>query len=71
MKLNEAGWDRLLRVIVGLFLLSMLLWVEGKVKYVGLVGFVPLITGIVGWCPLYSLLGISTCRLKGAEEKKT
>ncbi len=60
MKVNEATWDRVLRVIVGLFLLSLLFWVEDNSKYWGLLGFLPLITGLVGYCPAYSLFKIST-----------
>jgi hypothetical protein len=60
MKVNEATWDRVLRVIVGLFLLSLLFWVEGNGKYWGLIGLLPLITGLVGYCPGYSLFKFST-----------
>jgi hypothetical protein len=60
MKVNEATWDRVLRVIVGLFLLSLLFWVEGNSKYWGLIGLLPLITGLVGYCPAYSLFKFST-----------
>ncbi|CUT02748.1 YgaP family membrane protein [Candidatus Chrysopegis kryptomonas] len=60
MKVNEATWDRVLRVIVGLFILSLLFWVEGNSKYWGLIGLLPLITGLVGYCPAYSLFKFST-----------
>lgn len=63
MKVNEAGWDRILRVIIGLVLLY-LGWGGVVTGSAGLVlkvlGFVPLITGLIGWCPLYSLLRVST-----------
>ncbi|MCS7228614.1 MAG: DUF2892 domain-containing protein [Candidatus Kryptonium sp.] len=62
MKVNEATWDRILRVIIGLFLLSFLFWMEGSSKYWGLIGLVPLITGLIGYCPAYSLFKISTRR---------
>ena len=62
---NEAGWDRALRVMLGLVLLYL-----GWAGVVGgtlgailkVVGFLPLFTGIVGWCALYSVLGITTSR---------
>jgi Inner membrane protein YgaP-like, transmembrane domain len=62
-RINEAPWDRALRVIVGLAMLYL-----GWAGVVGgalgtvfkVLGFVPLITGIVGWCPAYSLFGVST-----------
>jgi len=59
MLTNEAGWDRALRVIVGLALLAMV--VVGPQSWWGLVGLVPLLTGALGHCPLYQLLGLSTC----------
>lgn len=56
---NEGSVDRGLRVVVGLSLLS--LTVVGPQTLWGLVGLVPLLTGTVGFCPLYRLLGINTC----------
>jgi xanthine/uracil permease len=56
---NEAGWDRAARVIIGLIVLS--LTVVGPKTMWGLVGLVPIVTGLIGSCPLYSLFGISTC----------
>ncbi|MBA3069491.1 MAG: DUF2892 domain-containing protein [Hyphomonas sp.] len=61
-KTNEGTIDRALRVIVGLVLIS-LVFVGPKAVW-GWVGLVPLITGLVGTCPVYSLLGISTCPMK-------
>ncbi len=62
MKTNEGGIDRALRVIVGLAVLS-LAFVGPKTPW-GYVGLVPLLTGLVGFCPLYALLGINTCPAK-------
>ena len=62
MKPNEGSLDRLLRVIVGVVLLA-LVFVGPKTAW-GWVGVVPLLTGIVGFCPLYRLVGIDTCRLR-------
>ena len=56
---NESNQDRALRVIIGLALLS--LTVIGPHTLLGLVGLVPLATGIAGRCPLYSVLGFSSC----------
>ena len=55
---NEAGWDRGLRVVLGLGLLS--LTVIGPHTLWGLVGFVPVATGFWGFCPLYRLVGLGT-----------
>ncbi|MBI1396167.1 MAG: DUF2892 domain-containing protein [Betaproteobacteria bacterium] len=61
MKANVGGVDRALRIVLGLGLLSMFFLAEGTLKYVGLVGIIPLLTGLVRFCPLYSLIGASTC----------
>jgi hypothetical protein len=55
---NEATWDRALRVIVGLGVLSLI--VVGPQTLWGLLGLVPLTTGLVGYCPLYQVVGLST-----------
>ena len=59
MTLNEAPWDRILRITIGIALLSLTL-VEPR-TYCGLLGLVPLVTGTLGVCPLYRVLGVSTC----------
>jgi hypothetical protein len=56
---NEATLDRIIRVVIGIALLS--LTVAGPKTMIGLVGIVPIVTGLVGFCPLYRLMGISTC----------
>jgi len=64
MKTNEGKIDRIVRVIIGLALLSLLLILEGNIKYIGLIGLIPLITGAVGFCPLYTIFKISTVKKK-------
>lgn len=64
MKLNEGALDRILRVVVGAGLLSLVF--IGPHTPWGYVGIVPLATGLVGFCPLYSLLGINTCGVRKA-----
>lgn len=59
MQINEATWDRAARVALGLALLSLTL--IGPRTLWGLVGLVPLITGAIGFCPIYRLAGMSTC----------
>ena len=59
---NEGKVDRILRVIVGAAVLSLVF--VGPQTAWGWVGLVPLVTGLVGNCPVYSLLGINTCGLK-------
>lgn len=58
---NEGTADRALRVALGLVLLALA--VTGKGVW-GYIGIVPLLTGIMGSCPLYSILGINTCSLR-------
>ena len=58
---NEGTLDRGLRVILGLGLLS--LTVIGPITAWGYVGLVPLLTGVLGFCPLYKLFGLNTCPL--------
>lgn len=60
IKRNEGSADRIIRIGLGIALLS-LVFIGPKTLW-GLIGLVPLLTGIVGMCPLYSLFGISTCR---------
>jgi hypothetical protein len=57
---NEHIVDRTLRVILGLVLLS-LVFIGPRTAW-GLIGLLPLFTGLVGSCPVYRLLGISTCK---------
>ena len=58
MKVNEGGLDRLLRVLVGIAILT-LVFVGPQTPWAWL-GLVPLLTGIVGFCPLYALLRLNT-----------
>jgi hypothetical protein len=60
---NEGTLDRVLRVGAGLAILSLTL--VGPQSLWGLFGLVPLATGLVGYCPLYSVLGIRTCEAQG------
>jgi hypothetical protein len=59
---NEGNLDRILRVIVGAAVISLVF--VGPQSAWGWVGLVPLITGLVGNCPVYSLLGVNTCGIK-------
>ena len=61
MKKNIGSIDQFTRVAVGVVLLALVLVLEGTARWWGLVGLVPLLTGLLGRCPLYSVFGISTC----------
>jgi len=64
MPRNVGGIDRLLRIVVGLVLLSLIFFIQGPARWWGLVGLVPLLTGLFQVCPLYSVFGINTCPLR-------
>lgn len=63
MKRNIGTIDRALRIAVGLVLVALA--ATGTVGLWGWIGVVPLVTGLAGWCPAYSLLGIDSWRLRG------
>jgi hypothetical protein len=66
MKANVGGVDKVLRIVVGILLLALIFLIDGPAKWWGLVGLLPLGTGLFGFCPLYAVLGFSTC----PQEKK-
>lgn len=66
MKANVGGIDKLLRILAGIVLLALtfVLKDEGGLWMWGLIGIVPLATGLMGWCPFYPLLGLNSCPSK-------
>jgi hypothetical protein len=62
MTTNEGTLDRALRVIAGLVLIALTL--TGSIGLWGWTGLLPIATGLIGWCPAYTLLGINTCPAK-------
>ncbi|MDP2417774.1 MAG: DUF2892 domain-containing protein [Hydrogenophaga sp.] len=62
MTKNVGTIDRTIRIIVGLALIAAA--ASGTVGLWGYVGVVPLLTGLMGWCPPYKLLGFNTCSMK-------
>jgi hypothetical protein len=63
MKVNVGTVDRVTRITLGLALLSLLIERNDPFWWVGLIGIILLLTGITSHCPLYSLLGITSCPL--------
>ena len=68
MKVNVGSVDRILRIVVGLGLLALVFVLDGNARYWGLVGLLPLATGLFRFCPAYALFGLDTCPMerKGA-----
>ena len=62
MKANVGGIDRILRIVVGLVLITLA--ATGTVGVWGWIGVVPLLTGLIRWCPVYPLLGMNSCPMK-------
>lgn len=62
MKCNIGTTDKIVRVITGLIVIAVGCYLN---TWWGLIGLLPIFTSIIGWCGLYTLLGISTCKIKG------
>jgi hypothetical protein len=62
MKANVGGPDKIIRVAAGVALIAFTLL--GIIGVWGWIGLVPLLTGLFNFCPLYTLLGVNTCKLK-------
>lgn len=62
MNSNVGGIDRVVRVVAGVMLIALTLM--GTIGVWGWVGIVPIVTGALGFCPLYTVLGFSTCPAK-------
>jgi hypothetical protein len=67
---NEAGWDRALRILlgIGMIYLGWFVLEDGLLgATLKIFGFIPLLTGLLGWCPFYSLLGTATKGLRRSD----
>ncbi len=67
MEHNVGTADRVIRIIIGIVLLGLVFVVDSPARWFGLIGLVPLMTAMMGWCPLYTLLGVRTCPLRQDE----
>ena len=61
MNKNVGEIDKLLRMVVGLIIMALGI-INGSL--LGLIGLIPLLTGVISWCPLYLALKISTCSIE-------
>lgn len=64
MKENVGSTDRVIRLIIGIVLLSLLFILDGGAKYFGLIGIIPIFTALFKYCPLYTVFGINTSKTK-------
>ncbi|MBK7331982.1 MAG: DUF2892 domain-containing protein [Betaproteobacteria bacterium] len=64
MEVNVGGVDRTIRIILGIVILSLVFILEGNARWWGLIGIVPIATGLLRWCPAYLPFGIKTCATK-------
>lgn len=65
MTRNVGGIDRILRIVIGLALIAgFFMNPDASLRWLYLIGILPLLTGLLGTCGLYSLLGINTCGIR-------
>lgn len=64
MEKNIGNLDKVLRVVVGIALLSLIFILKGDARWWGLIGIAPILTVVLGWCPAYTLLDVSTSKTK-------
>lgn len=66
MNKNVGKTDQIIRFVIALAFFSLFFVLTMPMKLLGLIGVVPLLTAIFGFCPLYKLLGMDTCRIKSS-----
>jgi hypothetical protein len=69
MTRNVGNIERIVRVLAGLGILSLVYFLEGNARWWGLLGIVPIATGALGYCPPYAWMGISTCSKEEAAQQ--
>ena len=61
MEKNVGGIDKVVRIVLGLVIIGLGIYFK---NWLGIIGVVVLLTGLIGWCGFYSLVGINTCKIK-------
>jgi hypothetical protein len=56
--------DKAVRILIGVVLLSLVFYLEGDIRWFGLIGIIPILTVVIGWCPGWAVLGINTTKTK-------
>lgn len=64
MKANVGSVDKAVRLVVALVFFSLYFVLDGNLRFLSLIGLIPLLTTLVSWCPLYALSGLNTCAVK-------
>lgn len=64
MKANVGSVDKIVRLVLALVFFSLYFVLDGNLRFLALIGLIPLLTGLVSWCPLYALLGLNTSAVK-------
>ncbi|OGI49346.1 MAG: hypothetical protein A3E57_06475 [Candidatus Muproteobacteria bacterium RIFCSPHIGHO2_12_FULL_60_33] len=54
--------DKVARIIIGVVLLGLVFYLEGDIRWIGLIGIIPILTVVFGWCPGWAVLGINTTK---------
>ncbi|MCA0044550.1 YgaP family membrane protein [Celeribacter litoreus] len=63
MTKNVGGIDRIIRVVVGLALIAgFFMNPDASMRWLYLIGIIPLVTGLINFCPLYTIIGVNTCK---------
>ena len=62
MKANVGNTEKVIRIIIAIVLFSMWFFLEGNMRYIALVGIIPLVTALFSFCPLWTAFGINTCK---------
>ncbi len=65
MRTNVGSIDRPIRMLIGAFFINLVYM--GPQTTLGLLGFIPLMSGLLGYCPIYHLFGLNTCRVFGID----
>ena len=61
---NVGKIDKSIRLIIALVIFGLFFVLEGNLRYLALIGLIPLVTAFISWCPVYKILGLNTCNFK-------